>query len=244
MTDHTPPHDPTTTEPNASASERLSLSDIVGELERQIDATRSQLSAMQKTGMSGVAPTEIERRRREIEEQSGTLLAKYVVGYRLAHSTDFSAVMEALVEVLEGMLGMTRFEIYLRDAEQENLLLCTALPDAGARLGRPPSSTSVVAAAERGVRVVLSADELAEADPDTPRFWFPIRAGNLPVGGIAVFDLVPHKKSLEPEDLELLDLIGNHASDAIAAGDACSRKKYSLKSLAEVITHGGALARA
>ena len=79
--------------------------------------------------------TDLERQLAQTQDYTGKLLAKYVVGYRLANSTEFSAVMEAISEVLEGMIGLTRFELYLRDGERGELLLCTALPDAGARLG-------------------------------------------------------------------------------------------------------------
>jgi hypothetical protein len=180
-----PPNDPAANDAKQDTRDRLRLTDLVDDLERQIEKTRQQLSAIQPPDERSAAPPDVERRRQEIEELSGRLLAKYVVGYRLVSSSEFSAVMQALVEVLEGMVGLTRFEVYLRDGERDRLLLCTALPDAGSRLGQPPPWSAVLAAAERGDPVLLSAEELAGAAPGTPRCWFPIRAGRRSVGGIA-----------------------------------------------------------
>jgi GAF domain-containing protein len=219
--------------------DRTSLVDLVMELEQQLARTRGELASIPPPSPSKPDAAETERRRQEVEELSGKLLAKYVVGYRLATSEEFSAVMVAISEVLEGMIGLTRFELYLRAGEQDELLLCMALPDAGARVGQPPDSDGIIVAAEQGDTLLPTETETDPADPDGPSAWFPIRDSDRVTGGIAVYDMVPHKQQLESDDLELLDLICSHAAEAISAGEAYSRRKYSLESFAEVVGHQG-----
>lgn len=242
MTDSQPPQ-MGNSEPPAEAESDNETSSLVQDVERireEFERSQQELAEIAHAGRGEVLAADLVQRRRELEDRAGTLLVRYVIGQRLASSPEFSGVMRALEEVLEGMVGLARFKVYWRGGEQNDFVLCMEFPDKGEDLGYATlASTGTIAnAAEQGQRLVLSNDEQRVAGPDAPLCWFPMHTGERPIGGIAVFEVLPHKKYLGPSDLELLEMISDHAADAIAAADAYSRKKFNLKSFAEVIAHG------
>ena len=103
-----------------------------------------------------------------------------------------------------------------------------------------PSSTSCWAAAwlmwkSKKKAFVVGPEERVLTEPATPIGWFPIRHEGRAVGGIAVFEMLSHKKCFEAEDLEILEMLSAHAATAIRSALSATLEQLDVGSFAEAI---------
>jgi GAF domain-containing protein len=63
----------------------------------------------------------------------------------------------------------------------------------------------------------------------------PLRVQDITVGALVITKLFAHKKKLNEEDRELLDLLGAHAASALFASRVYSRAARKLRTLENLI---------
>jgi hypothetical protein len=216
------------------------MDDLLRQLEREIAENSAEIATAEGEIRARRHP-QAEERLGELHRRSNALIGKYVVSRRLRESTDFSTLMQALREVLESLVGLASFAVYWRESpEDDNLLLCTVEPEDSAtsravRVGDGP----VGAVAGLREPFVVRPEERKFTVPATPIGWFPLTREGQPRGGIAVFEVLSHKKGFEPRDLDLLDLLSTHAAYAIESVCAAARKDLAASTTAEVIARVG-----
>ncbi|MFO8072564.1 MAG: GAF domain-containing protein [Polyangia bacterium] len=184
---------------------------------------------------------ERERVVRELQARSSVLTGKYVLAHRLLESLGFSELMAAIREVLESLVGLSSFAVYWSEGPEKDLLLCTVEPPgvtADARLR--PGDGPVGSVALRGRSYLARVEERRFTEPPTPIGWFPLLHEGEERGGIAVFEMLSHKKGFEAGDLELLEMLSEHAGEAILDASRRVRALHRVESMADVIARSGA----
>jgi hypothetical protein len=216
------------------------LDDILRRLEREIARMDDEIRAAER-GEADTAAAGSRARLAELHRASNTLIGRYVVLRRLREAADFPDLMRTLREVLESLVGLASFAVYWRESpEDDSLLLCTVEPEETAtsrsvRVGDGP----VGEVAGRREPWVVRPGERKFTIPATPIGWFPLRHRGQPRGGIAVFEVLSHKKGFEPRDLDLLELISTHAAGAIESACAAARRDLPAATTAEIIARIG-----
>lgn len=215
-----------------------SIDALLERLEREISAVQEDIAALE-----GRAPGDSSAAERlsELHRHSNALIGKYVISRRLRESTDFSSLMRALREVLESLVGLASFAVYWRESpDDDSLLLCTVEPEDSdsfrdVRIGDGP--IGVVAGLDDAW--VPGPEERKYTIPPTPIGWFPLRRGKESRGGIAVFEVLSHKKGFEPRDLDLLELISTHAAGAIESARAAARQDPEAVTATDITARAG-----
>ncbi len=200
---------------------RGSIAAAMEEIHEEISRIGARVAEVEADRSLGAG--ERERTVRELQARSSVLTGKYVLAHRLLESPGFSELMTAIREVLESLVGLSSFAVYWGEGPEKDLLLCTVEPP-GASADRcvRPGDGPLGSAALRGRSYLERGDERSFTAPPTPIGWFPLLHRGEERGGIAVFEMLSHKKGFEAGDLELLEMLSEYAGEAIL--DASGRE--------------------
>ncbi len=136
----------------------------------------------------------------------------YVAMKRLHKSLDREEVIAAIEDVIATQIGSEDFAIFERESGGEPFLVSSSI---GAGAARMPDTRLLEEVVEGGAvygRAVASCDP-----PDAPAACIPLKVGERVTGLIVIHRLFPHKEGLNSLDLELCDLLADHAGVALYA---------------------------
>jgi GAF domain-containing protein len=154
------------------------------------------------------------------EHLSSILANLYVAMKRIHASLDRSDVLGAIRDVLENQIGAEELAIFERDGDGAPFSLSLYVAGSGAQALYARVLEEVLASHAVYVRSAASGDP-----PDAPAACIPLRVGERVTGIIMIYSLVCHKERLDPLDLELCDLLADHAGVALYASALHARSK-------------------
>ena len=140
------------------------------------------------------------------DAENGRLLGLHVTLARLAEAPDRAAALDALSDVVINVLGSEDFALYERGV---------AVASMGDHAARHPEL----------VDSPLVRDAIAARRPRVaPSSAVPLACAPLMIGGtiravLVVFELLPHKGALGPNDIEVLELLRVHGATALLAAE-------------------------
>lgn len=143
-----------------------------------------------------------------IEEQSSNLANLYVASYQLHTSVDRETVLNTIQEIVINLIGSEQLAIYQCNFDAEFELAASFGLDTSRLLKIVDGEFAVEKLGEGHIF-----QDPMEREPLTACIQLQIE--NRVVGAILVFRLLEHKGSLQPNDYELFDLLGVHASVAL-----------------------------
>ncbi len=161
----------------------------------------------------------------QLQEQNEAISNLYVAKHRLHASLDAAEVMRIVREIMVELVGGKDFAIYLLDPRQKVLRCVTGVGES-----KRPETVALgdgdlgrVAAAGRPFYL----ETLGERDrsPDTPLAVIPLRSESESIGIIAIWQLLPHKNGFTPVDHQLLELVAEHAPNALKSAHLHQKSK-------------------
>jgi hypothetical protein len=144
------------------------------------------------------------------EQQNANLANLYVASYRLHSTLDREEVLAAIQEIVINLIGSEELAVY----EGESLHTLRPL----AQFGIDPDATLLAAAVRARLEKALESGKAWVADapsPDSVTACVPLTVGGRATGAIVVMRLLEQKRSIEPVDYELFDLLATHAATAL-----------------------------
>jgi GAF domain-containing protein len=179
---------------------------------------------------------ELSERLVDSEHQVQRLMNLYVATYQLHGSLEASVVTRAIGDVVTNLLGADSFAIVLkRDLSAE----------AGCEVaifeGSDPSVVGLFGSGSyRGGDEMVDSTLLDETtrwggESDRALAVVPLRVHDRCVGVLAVYSLLRQKRSLGPDDREMLDLLSAHAASALLAARLFSEQDRKLKTLESLV---------
>jgi GAF domain-containing protein len=151
----------------------------------------------------------------QLQEQNEAISNLYVAKHRLHASFDAAEVMRIVRDIMVELVGGKEFAIYLLDPRQKQLRRVT-----GSGSGKHPETVALgdghlgrVASAGRPFYLETMGER--EHPPDVPLAVIPLRSETESIGIIAIWKLLPHKNGFTPVDLQLLELVAEHAPAAL-----------------------------
>jgi nitrate/nitrite-specific signal transduction histidine kinase len=161
----------------------------------------------------------------QLQEQNEAISNLYVAKHRLHASFDAAEVMRILRDIMVELVGAKEFAIYLLDPRQKVLRRVT-----GGGSGKHPESVALgegplgrVAGAGRPLYAETRGER--EPPPDFPLAVIPLRSESETIGIIAVWRLLPHKSGFTPVDHQLLELVAEHAPNALRSAHLHQRSR-------------------
>lgn len=151
----------------------------------------------------------------EARKRAADLASLYVAVHRLHSTLDRGAVLKALEEVVASLLGCEEMAIF-------ELIGSPAVLAPVASVGMSAGQPGMIRPGEGviGRSVALGETWLAGA-PDGPEPGIvasvPLKVDGEVTGALVLYRLLDHKGSLEPADVELLDVLATHAGTALLA---------------------------
>jgi nitrate/nitrite-specific signal transduction histidine kinase len=170
---------------------------------------------------------EMERLLVQTERQAAQLANLYVATYQLHASLDPEEINSAIADIAVNLLGAQRFRLLLRT---ETGRLVIVLGDTTESGPTDYAGGDTLVDACLGDRVLRFGPEQGSS----ALVVVPLSSHGELVGVVAIDALFPQKASLDPEDRELLDLVGAHAASALLAARAfqsARRKATTLEGL-------------
>jgi hypothetical protein len=150
----------------------------------------------------------------ELREQHEAIANLYVAKHRLHASFDATEIMNIVTEILVELAGIEKFAILFLE-KKKNLLRRVS------GQGAPKSSETVKVGegllgkvAEEGKPFYVESGSEG-SPPGSPLAIIPLKAEETTVGLIAVYKLLPHKTRFTPVDHQLLELVAEHAPQAL-----------------------------
>ncbi len=182
------------------------------ELEAQLDKQQRLLGELCKAEDENHLFSE---RFAKIEEHNNNLANLYVASYRLHETVDRSEVLSALQEIIINLIGSEEFVVLESEPAGGLSVAASSGVDqeriAGLELELGPIGRTI-----RSGAISLAEQEL-EGFPDELLACIPLKLGPTVHGVIVIFRLLAHKRTLEPLDYELFDLLASHAASSLYA---------------------------
>lgn len=184
-------------------------------LQQELRAAREEIAfrASQETSLTEkLQAIRLESEQRlvqyaQLEQHNANLANLYVASYQLHGTVDRSAVVAAVEEIVVNLVGSEEFAILECENDGEfQIVAAVGLADASELHRFDPF---IRAAIERGETWVRSIEETKLTA------CVPLKLDGRVTGYIAIYHLLPHKRALEPLDLELFDLLATHAATAL-----------------------------
>jgi GAF domain-containing protein len=149
----------------------------------------------------------------ELEQELNDTALLYVASYQLQARDQPGEVLRHLRELLEQLVGVESFVLYLGGPEAK-VIASRGLPEAQLGPRRTDQGALAQAYAKRAPILLepRSAGTLAE-----PLAVVPLLLGERVVGAIAIVKLFPHKQAWASVDVQLLSLLATHAASALLA---------------------------
>lgn len=154
-----------------------------------------------------------------VEEENNNLASLYSATYSLHGTLDHAQVLAVIKEIVANLIGSEEMAIF--ECEEESRLRLVAsegLEDAN--LHEVSSDAGIIGWTVRAGRTYFAGDEHVDvqaADYETNlTACIPLAIGELKIGAVAVFRLLPQKQNgIQQVDHELFDLLGSQAAMAM-----------------------------
>jgi GAF domain-containing protein len=206
-------------------------------LTAEIDSLRAQLKNIRKVGSD--LTVEHERffeQYAAVESQNESLASLYVATYRLHGDLRREAALSVIEEIITNLIGSEEVVVFERSPDDDVLSPTHAVGVDLERLGEIEvgegtigqvyaSGTPYLAEKSPGVS---SIEEPAHSESQLTA-CYPLTIAGEPFGVVAIFRLLEQKSSLEPLDLEILDLLTTQAAPALYAATLHERFGDQLK---------------
>ncbi len=154
----------------------------------------------------------LERTADRVARENRHLTNMYVASYSLHETLDFERVLLLLKELIINMIGSEHFGIYLVSEHGDELELLAHEGFEPSEEKRARSAGPIARALDE--RTPIFATD-AERDCGAPLVSIPLVAHGAAFGVIALYRLLDHKRELEPEDRELIEVLAERASSAL-----------------------------
>lgn len=151
-----------------------------------------------------------EQRQGLVEAELTHLVRLRVASQRLHESLDPRELMDILQDLLVNLVGSEMLGIFELDPGGPELVLQVSMGIDAERFRRLPLGEDPIGQAAR-----TGSAWLAERAEEGPRACVPLRLGSRVLGMMVLFELLPHKPSLQPEDRELLQLLATEGARAL-----------------------------
>ncbi len=170
----------------------------------------------------------------EIEEENNNLANLYVASYQLHSTLDPSEVLRVIIEIVINLIGAEIFCVYICP---EDSRLLEPVASEGANLDdfgvQEVGVGAVGEAVERGTVSctdggVIAGVPLRERQPIVS---IPLCVDGLPIGVIAVYQLLQQKSGFSDLDHELFTLLAGHAATAIFASRLYAQSQRKLSTI-------------
>jgi nitrate/nitrite-specific signal transduction histidine kinase len=195
---------------------------------------RSQVARLtERLEASEIDRRELTRRLVEAERRGERLMTLYVATYHLHADLDPTAVERAIAEIAVDLLGAQRFALLLKDGDD-----CRIALERGLEQGAPgsPFAGGRYAGGHPLIDATLADGSLRQAQPHTGVVAvIPLRLGEETAGALVLFELLEQKRTLTPDDRDLLDLLAAHAAAALAAAHHQSSQERRLRTLHSLV---------
>lgn len=151
----------------------------------------------------------------ELRKQNEAIANLYVAKHRLHASLDATEIMGIITEILVELVGVEKFAILFLE-KKKNMLRRVAGQGA-------PKGSEAVNVGEGLLGKVAADGKPFYADSmghekrpvGAPLAVIPLKADETTIGLIAVYQLLPHKTTFTPVDHQLLELVAEHAPQAL-----------------------------
>jgi GAF domain-containing protein len=206
-------------------------------LTAEIDSLRAQLKNIRNAG----SDLTIEHERffeqyAAVESQNESLASLYVATYRLHGDLRREAALSVIEEIITNLIGSEEIAIFESSPDDDTLTPAHVVGVDLERLGKIEvgegtigqvyaSGTPYLAETNPGVG---SSEDPAHSESQLTA-CYPLMIGGEPFGVVAIFRLLEQKPSLEPLDLEILDLLTTQAAPALYAATLHERFGNRLK---------------
>ncbi len=148
-----------------------------------------------------------------LQQQSASLLNLYVAAYRLNGTLDRKEVLLALEEIIANMIGSEQLGIFELDREAGELELIASVGIDPEPYRRLALDSGAIGHAARTGEIYLGGH--AAQDSQQLTACIPMSVSGRVAGVIAIFKLLGQKARLEPDDIELFNLLRTHAGMAL-----------------------------
>jgi hypothetical protein len=195
----------------------------VRRLERTAEEQRAAYDAERVALTQRLAEIEAESRRREreameVEQQHANLTNLYVASYRLHSTLDREEVLETVQEIIINLVGCEELAIFELQPGAKSLTLSASFGIDASRYGSWPVDRGrigqTVRSGEMWVRGEGADGALAIGEQDLTA-CIPLTLSGRVTGAVALFRLLPQKRTIEAVDRELFELLGTHAAMAL-----------------------------
>jgi GAF domain-containing protein len=151
----------------------------------------------------------------ELEQELNDTALLYVASYQLQARDDSREVLRHLRELLEQLIGVESFVMYLGGPEAK---VVTSRGVSDAELGPQRTEEGPLATAYAKRTPLLSGDHpLPAGSVAKPLAVVPLLLADRVVGAISIVKLFPHKSGWVQVDTQLLNLLTTHAASALLA---------------------------
>lgn len=195
----------------------------VRRLERTAEEQRAAYDAERVALKQRLTEIEAESRRREresmeVEQQHANLTNLYVASYRLHSTLEREEVLETVQEIIINLVGCEELAIFELQPGASSLTLSASFGIDASRYGSWPADRGrighVVRTGEMWVRGEALDPATAIGEHDLTA-CIPLTLAGRVTGAIALFRLLPQKRSIEAVDRELFELLATHAAMAL-----------------------------
>ena len=159
----------------------------------------------------------------QARRRSAEAASLYIAVHRLHSTLDRGQVLQALEEILASLVGCEQLAVCERRGSEATLMpvATTGLPPGRVTPLRPP--TGVVERVLSSGQVWIGDGSGADLFGYTLTACVPLNVDGEITGVIVLFGLLAHKVALEPADIELLEVLSQHAGTALYATRAPRR---------------------
>lgn len=224
-------------EDNARLRSQLASNDAIRELLTTIDGLEQDRKAlMERTGEIQQRFVLSEQHHSEIERELNDLASLYVASFQLNSTLSISKVIKHMCELLEQLVGAQTFVLYLLSGD------ATRAVPVGAR-GHVPGPLAHVSLEDGPIADACLTGVARIGDPEQPRSpgepvaVLPLVFASEVVGVIALYELLPHKKTWVKVDRELFKLLSLHGATALIASNLYAKEAGPRAALHDVLFH-------
>ena len=181
------------------------------DLRRHIASLEMQLRTIE------IESRQLTARWQDIERKNGALANLYVAIHQLHGTLVRAEVVEALTEILVGLIGSEMLAVFERGDHGASFRLIGSFGiDAYDYRELSASDDSLGRLLASGVRYVAGEPHALAGELEMPiAAALPLRFDGRVTGGIVLFSLLAHKRGFDDVDYDLFDLLTTHAAIAL-----------------------------
>lgn len=228
-------------EENARLRAQVASDDAIRDLLRKIEQLEAERRVLLvRSGELEQWTRQSEVRAREIEHELHDLANLYIASSHLHSTLSVRGVLKHLSELLQQLLGVDRWVIYLIDDLSDSAfpLISPGVPNAGPLvLGEGAIGLAMMT----GVPRIKETTPLPAGSLEDPLVIIPLMVRDVCVGAIAIVALLPQKTEWAALDRALFEFLGSQVAIAlIAANQYASVRgpRAALRGVAEQMASG------